>query len=46
MVDKELIKSALHLIDNWLDYQAYIKEIPGFAVGIAVEDELIFNKFD
>ena len=39
-----LIKSSLHLIDNWLDYQVYIKEIPGLAVGIAVEDELIFKK--
>jgi CubicO group peptidase (beta-lactamase class C family) len=44
MVKKELIKSSLHLIDNWLDYQVYFKEIPGLAVGIAVEDELIFKK--
>jgi CubicO group peptidase (beta-lactamase class C family) len=44
MIEKELIKSSLHLIDNWLDYQVYIKEIPGLAVGIAVEDELIFKK--
>ena len=42
--EKELIKSSLHLINNWLDYQVYIKEIPGLAVGIAVEDELIFKK--
>ena len=44
MIKKELIKSSLHLIDNWLDYQVYIKEIPGLAVGIAVEDKLIFKK--
>ncbi|MHA2181034.1 MAG: serine hydrolase domain-containing protein [Promethearchaeota archaeon] len=44
MIGKELIKSSLHLIDNWLDYQVYIKEIPGLAVGIAVEDKLIFKK--
>jgi CubicO group peptidase (beta-lactamase class C family) len=44
MVKKELVKSSLHLIDNWLDYQVYIKEIPGLAVGIAIEDELIFRK--
>ncbi|MHA2185925.1 MAG: serine hydrolase domain-containing protein, partial [Promethearchaeota archaeon] len=44
MVKKELIQSSLHLIDSWLDYQVYIKEIPGLAVGIAVEDELIFKK--
>ena len=41
---QELIKSSLHLIDNWLDYQVYIDEIPGLAVGIALEDELIFKK--
>jgi CubicO group peptidase (beta-lactamase class C family) len=44
MSDKELIKQTLHLIDNWLDYQTYIKEIPGVAVGIFVEDEVIFKK--
>jgi len=44
MVKKELIKSSFHLIDSWLDYQVYIKEIPGLAVGIAIEDELIFKK--
>jgi len=44
MVEKELVKSSLHLIDNWLDYQVYIKEIPGLAVGIALEDELMFKK--
>ena len=37
MVKKELIKSSLHLIDSWLDYQVYIKEIPGLAVGIAID---------
>ncbi len=41
---KEMIKQTLHLIDNWLDYQTYIKEIPGVAVGIFVEDEIIFKK--
>lgn len=44
MVKKELIKSSLHLIESWLDYQIYIKEIPGLAVGIAVNGELIFKK--
>lgn len=44
MVKKELIKSSLHLIESWLDYQVYIKEIPGLAVGIAVNGELIFKK--
>jgi len=41
---KELVKHGLHLIDKWLDYQTYIKEIPGVAVGIFVEDEIIFQK--
>ena len=48
MVDKktkkEIIKKAIHLIDNWLDFQTYIKELPGVAVGIFVEDEIIFKK--
>jgi CubicO group peptidase (beta-lactamase class C family) len=44
MVKKELIKSTLHLIDNWLDYQVYFKEIPGLSVGIAINDEIIFKK--
>ncbi|MHA2010155.1 MAG: serine hydrolase domain-containing protein [Promethearchaeota archaeon] len=44
MVKKELIKSSLHLIDNWLDYQVYFKEIPELSVGIAINDELIFKK--
>ncbi|MHA1212530.1 MAG: serine hydrolase domain-containing protein, partial [Candidatus Heimdallarchaeota archaeon] len=41
---KELYKKALHLIDHWLDFQTYYKEIPGLAVGIFVEDEVIFQK--
>lgn len=44
MSDKEMIKQTLHLIDNWLDYQVFIKEIPGISVGIFVEDEKIFQK--
>ncbi|NHJ05527.1 MAG: class A beta-lactamase-related serine hydrolase [Candidatus Heimdallarchaeota archaeon] len=41
---KEIIKKAIHLIDNWLNYQTYIKEIPGLAVGIFVDDEVIFRR--
>ncbi len=41
---KEIIKKALHLIDNWFDFQTYIKELPSVAVGIFVEDEIIFKK--
>ncbi|MFX1539043.1 MAG: serine hydrolase domain-containing protein, partial [Promethearchaeota archaeon] len=42
--EKMMLKQALHLIDNWLDFQTYIKEIPGVAVGIFIEDEIIFRK--
>ncbi|NHK32828.1 MAG: beta-lactamase family protein [Asgard group archaeon] len=42
--NKELFKQTLHLIDNWLDFQTYFKEIPGIAVGIFIEDEVIFKK--
>jgi CubicO group peptidase (beta-lactamase class C family) len=41
---EELLKSALHLTDGWLDYQVYFKELPGVAVGIAVGDEILFQK--
>ena len=41
---KKLLNQALHLIDNWLDYQTYFKEIPGVAVGIFIEDEIVFKK--
>ena len=41
---KELIKQALHLIDNWIDYQIFIKEVPGVSIGIYLEDETIFQK--
>ncbi len=44
MVKKDLIKQSLHLIDNWLNFQTYFKEIPGVAVGIFVEDEIVFKK--
>ncbi|MHA2249202.1 MAG: serine hydrolase domain-containing protein [Candidatus Kariarchaeaceae archaeon] len=44
MVEKDLVRQALHLIDNWLDYQVYTKEIPGVSVGIFLEDEVVFRK--
>ncbi len=44
MSKKELLKQAIHLIDNWLDFYTYFNEVPGIAVGIFVEDEVIFNK--
>jgi CubicO group peptidase (beta-lactamase class C family) len=42
--NKKYYKDALHLIDNWINFQTYYKEIPGVAVGIFVEDEIIFQK--
>ncbi|MHA1198010.1 MAG: serine hydrolase domain-containing protein [Candidatus Heimdallarchaeaceae archaeon] len=44
MLKEGFARQCLHLIDNWLDFQTYIKEIPGVAVGIFVEDEIIFKK--
>jgi CubicO group peptidase (beta-lactamase class C family) len=41
---KDKAKAVLGLVDNWLDYQTYIKEIPSVSVGIFVEDEVIFQK--
>ncbi|MFW9923738.1 MAG: serine hydrolase domain-containing protein [Candidatus Thorarchaeota archaeon] len=40
----EVVSSAKDLIDNWLDYQVYINELPGLAVGISIEDEIVFQK--
>ncbi|NHJ39249.1 MAG: beta-lactamase family protein [Asgard group archaeon] len=42
--NKKYFKQAIHLIDNWLNFQTYFKEIPGMAVGIFCEDEIIFKK--
>ena len=32
--NKEKVKEIIGLIDNWVDYQTYIKEISSVAVGI------------
>ena len=39
-----MYEQALHLIDGWLTFQVYIKEIPGAAIGVFVEDEVVFEK--
>ena len=44
MDKKNVYKQALHLIDGWLTFQVYIKEIPGAAIGVFVEDEVVFKK--
>ncbi len=41
---KKFYEQTFHLIDNWLDFQTYIKEIPGIAVGIFIDDEIVFKK--
>ena len=44
MNNLDLIKQASHLIENWIDYQVYLKEIPGVSVGIFLENDTIFRK--
>ncbi len=41
---KSIIKKSSKLIDSWLDYQTYINELPGLAVGVFIDDEIIFQK--
>ncbi len=41
---KNVVKEASDLIDKWLDYQTYINELPGLAVGVFIEDEIVFQK--
>ena len=42
--NKEKVKDIIGLIDNWIHYQTYIKEIPSVAVGIFMEEETLFQK--
>ena len=37
-------EESCKMIDSWLKYQQYIQEIPGLAVGVFVENKLVFNK--
>ncbi|NPD90501.1 MAG: beta-lactamase family protein [Asgard group archaeon] len=41
---KSIIKEASGLMDKWLDYQTYLNELPGLAVGIFVDNEIVFQK--
>ncbi len=41
---KTVINEASEIIDNWLDYQTYINELPGLAVGVFIEDEIVLQK--
>ncbi len=42
--NKEKVEDIVGLIDNWIHYQTYIKEIPSVAVGIFMEEETLFQK--
>ena len=44
MSKKALIQQIIPLIDNWIDFKVYINEIPGLAIGLFIEDEIIFQK--
>ena len=43
MPDKDLVKNFLPVIDKWLKFQTYSKEIPSVSVGIYFEDEVLFT---
>lgn len=40
----ETSKLAIDLVDRWLDYQTYIKELPGISVGIDIGGETLLRK--
>ena len=40
---KKQIKNAAKLIDRWLDYQVYVREVPGMAAGIVHDGEVIYS---
>ncbi|MDH5373380.1 MAG: beta-lactamase family protein [Acidimicrobiia bacterium] len=40
----ERLKRIVGVIDKWIDYQSYMREIPGVAIGISVGEETIFSK--
>lgn len=44
MSNKSIVQSFLPVIDKWLNFQAYYREIPSVSVGIYLEDEVIFKK--
>ena len=44
MDTKLRFRQALPLVDGWINYQTYVKEIPGAAIGVFVEDEVILDK--
>jgi len=41
---KKIVKDAHDLFDNWLNYQTYNNELPGLAIGIFIDDEIVFQK--
>jgi CubicO group peptidase (beta-lactamase class C family) len=41
---KDSAKLATGLIDRWLEYQTYIRELPSLSVGIDIDGETLFKK--
>jgi CubicO group peptidase (beta-lactamase class C family) len=41
---KDTSKLAIDLVDRWLDYQTYIRELPGISVGVAINGETLLRK--
>ena len=41
---KEKTTAAERLINTWLSYQSYRKELPGFSVGVFADDGVVFHK--
>ncbi|MBS3098810.1 beta-lactamase family protein [Candidatus Pacearchaeota archaeon] len=43
-ISQEKIDCILKIVDRWLDYQQFIKRIPGLSIGIVHKDKIILNK--
>lgn len=43
-INQNKIGCMIKIIDSWLDYQQFIRRIPGLSVGILYKDKIIFNK--
>ena len=43
-IDKEKIDCINKIVDTWLDYQQFMRRIPGISIGIIHKDKIIFSK--
>lgn len=43
-ISQEKINCIIKIVDTWLDYQQFIKKIPGLSAGIIYKDKIIFSK--